>query len=230
VTADGGRAGQERRGGSAARGSELGAHGFLGAVLAGGRNTRYGDHKALAEVGGVPIAARAARALDEAGCRPVVLIANEPGVYAPLELPQRPDARAGLGPLGGIHAALLWARDEGLPGAVVVAGDMPFAAPGLLRELARGAAAPGVDAAVPESPGKRGVEPLCAAYGVSCLPAVEAAIAGGGGRIVGFYERIVLKRMDAARVARFGDPRVLFRNVNTPADRAAADRLREAAP
>ncbi|HSM35616.1 MAG TPA: molybdenum cofactor guanylyltransferase [Longimicrobiales bacterium] len=230
MTADEGLGATRGRGAPSAAGSDGDEHGFLGAVLAGGRNTRYGDHKALAEVGGVPIAARAARALGEAGCHPVVLIANEPGVYAPLGLPLRSDARAGLGPLGGIHAALLWVRDEGLPGAVVVAGDMPFAAPELLRELARRAAAPGVDAAVPESPGKRGVEPLCAAYAVSCLPAVEAAVAGGGGRIVGFYESISLDRVEAARVARFGDPGVMFRNVNTPADRAAADRLHEAAP
>jgi molybdopterin-guanine dinucleotide biosynthesis protein A len=198
---------------------------FLGAVLAGGRNTRYGAHKALEAVGGTPIALRAARALRLAGCRPVVLIANEPEVYAPLGLPSRPDSRPGLGPLGGLHAALLWALEEGGAGALVVAGDMPFASPELLGALATRVGSEGVDAAVPESEGRRGVEPLCAAYAVSCLPAIEATLAAGGGPIVGFYDRLAVARIPRAEVAAYGDADVLVRNVNTPAERDEAERL-----
>lgn len=200
-------------------------HGFLGAVLAGGGNTRYGAHKALATVGGVRIAERAAGALARAGCAPVVLIANDARAYAPLGMVMRPDARPGFGPLGGIHAALAWARDEGRPGAVVVAGDMPFAHAGLLRALAARAAGAACDAAVPESGGKRGVEPLCAAYAVACLPAVEEALTHGGGRIVGFYDHVRVERIPRAEVAAFGDERALFLNVNTPEQRASAERL-----
>jgi len=199
-------------------------HGFLGAVLAGGRNTRYGAHKALETVGGQRIARRAADALARAGCEPVVLIANDVRAYAALGLATRPDARPGLGPLGGIHAALAWARDEARPGAVVVAGDMPFAHADLLRTLAMRAAEPRCDAAVPESGSKRGVEPLCAAYSVACLTAVEDALAGGGGRIVGFYADVRVDRMPRGEVAAFGDERVLFLNVNTPEQRARAER------
>jgi molybdopterin-guanine dinucleotide biosynthesis protein A len=205
-------------------------HRFLGAILVGGRNTRFGAHKALARVDGVRIAERAASALAEAGCEPVVLIANEPEAYAGLGLPHRPDARLGLGPLGGIHAALSWARDAGRPGAVVVAGDMPFAPPALLRALAELASEPEADAAVPESPGRRGVEPLCAAYGVACLAAIEARAAAGGGAIVGFYEDVRVERMGRRRVAEFGDPRRMFLNVNTRAELAVAERLAGAPP
>lgn len=203
----------------------MSGHGFLGAVLAGGRNTRFGGHKALARVDGVRIARRAARALEEAGCSPVVLIANEPRAYAGLGLPQRADARPGLGPLGGIHAALAWAREEDRNGAVVVAGDMPFAPAPLLRALAELAAAPDTDAAVPESGGRRGVEPLCAAYAVACLPAVEARLRDGGGPIIAFYDDVRVHRLGRERVAEFGDPGRMFLNVNTRAELDVAELL-----
>jgi molybdopterin-guanine dinucleotide biosynthesis protein A len=213
-----------------ARADAPATHGFLGAILVGGKNTRFGDHKGMARVGGVRIADRARRALAEAGCARVVLIANEPEAYAPLGLPSRADERAGLGPLGGLHAALLWANELGAPGALVVAGDMPFVSPGLLRELAESAAGPETDAAVPRSDGKRGLEPLCAAYALACLPAIEENAHGGGARLVSFYDDVRVRAMPKDRVRTFGDPARLFQNVNTRAELEEAERLASGAP
>ena len=139
-----------------------------------------------------------ANAPDAAGWRPGL------AVY--------PDVVPGMGALGGILTAV-----ETLGAVVCVAWDMPFVPAALLRELAAGLAS--ADVVVPESGGsRRGVEPLCAAYGAACGPAIRAALARGDQRAVGFHADVRVARLAAARVLMYGDPGVLFFNVNTPED------------
>lgn len=81
---------------------------ILGCVLAGGQSSRFGSDKALAELDGRSLIARAVDTL--AGwCEYVVVVGRETAP-APC-LPDWP--RPGMGPLGGIAAALHLARDEG---------------------------------------------------------------------------------------------------------------------
>src|SRR5690554_2616955 len=84
----------------------------FGAILAGGRNVRYGAPKALAELVGERIIDRVRRALEPIA-PDLILIANDAEVYAPVGLPMRPDLRPGLGALGGVLTALTWAREAG---------------------------------------------------------------------------------------------------------------------
>ncbi|HSH46284.1 MAG TPA: molybdenum cofactor guanylyltransferase [Longimicrobiales bacterium] len=200
----------------------------LGAILAGGESRRYGAPKALAEVGGARIIDRVIVALG-AVCDDLVLIANEPELFADLALPTRPDDRPGLGALGGIHTALRWAVEEGRPGVLAVACDMPFLSVALLERLREGAfgtATPdGPDLVVPASRSRRGVEPLCAAYGTGCLPAIEAEFGRGESHIVGFYDDVSVDRIPLEEVARLCDPAVAFMNVNTREERDRADAL-----
>ncbi len=194
----------------------------FGAILAGGRNSRYGSHKALATVGGRLIIERIQAALH--GATPdLILIANEPDRYAQVGLPVRPDAVAELGALGGIYSALRWARDEGRPGIIAVACDMPFIAPRLLADLM--AAASDADIVVPESGGRRGIEPLCAYYASTCIPAIESAIARGDRRVIGFYDDLRVHRVPLEQVRALGDPEILFLNVNTPEERSRAEEI-----
>jgi molybdopterin-guanine dinucleotide biosynthesis protein A len=194
----------------------------LGAILAGGRNRRFGAHKALATVAGRPIIERVQWALGQV-TRDLILIANEPEPYAGVGLRLRPDAVRELGALGGIHSALLWAREEGRPGILAVACDMPFLEPRLLALLLADATA--AEVVVPESGGRRGVEPLCAYYATACLPAIEAAVARGDRQVIGFYDEVRVRRIPLAQVRTFGDPAVLFLNVNTPEERVRAEAL-----
>lgn len=200
---------------------------LIGAILAGGRNTRYGAHKALAEVGGLRIVDRVRRALDEA-TGTVVLIANEPDVYAAVGLPMRPDARPGLGPLGGIHTALLWAGESGATAALAVACDMPFVPAELLRwlreEWARDDEA-SPDIVVPESTSRRGAEPLCALYSTRCIEPIEARADAGDLRMIGFWEDVAVRTIPLERVRTLGEPDVLFMNVNTPEELERAEAL-----
>lgn len=196
-----------------------------GVILAGGAASRFGGApKGLERVAGRRIIDRVATALREVTDE-LLLVANAadasdwlPGVRVV------PDQRAGAGALGGLHTALSQAAGP----VLLVAWDMPFVSAALLGELRRlgegGAAAPRADAVLPESDGsRRGVEPLCAWYATSCLPAIEQALDAGDLRVVGFHDAVRIVRMPIERVRDFGDPARLFSNVNTPADLAAAE-------
>jgi molybdopterin-guanine dinucleotide biosynthesis protein A len=195
----------------------------LGAVLAGGASRRFGAPKALAEVGGVRVVDRVTAALGHVvpqSC--IVAIANDAELAHAIGLPYRGDVLDGVGALAGIHAALIWARERGCRGVLAVACDLPFLDARLLALLLERSAA--ADAVLPESTGPRGVEPLCAYYGTGCIDAIEAAAARGDARLVGFLGDVRLARIPIHVVRSFGDPERLFRNMNTPADHAAAQR------
>lgn len=201
----------------------------FGAILAGGENSRYGAPKALAPVGGVPIVERVAAALRQV-TPDLVVSANEPGLFTSLGVPIHPDERPGLGPLGGIHTALLRAQEAGRLGILAVACDMPFPSVALLKRMAAlafpvadGGETP--DLALPSSPGPRGVEPLFAAYRTSCLPAMGAALERGDRRMIGFHHAVSVHTLSRQEVEALCDPAVAFLNVNTPEDRERAERL-----
>jgi molybdopterin-guanine dinucleotide biosynthesis protein A len=187
-------------------------------ILAGGNASRYGGApKGLERVGGRRIIDRVADALRPA-TDDLLLIANDPaaGEWLP-GVRHAVDVRPGLGSLGGIHAALVRA---GTP-VLVVAWDMPFVPAGLLADLrAAGAEA---DVAVAESGSRRGVEPLCAYYGPGCVAAIERRLDAQDRRVVGFFDDVTVVRVGADVVARYGDPSVIFMNVNSPEDLGLAE-------
>jgi molybdopterin-guanine dinucleotide biosynthesis protein A len=173
--------------------------------------------KGLERVAGERIIDRVAAAL-----RPVtddlLLVANDPAAAGWLDGTRvQPDIVPNAGGLGGIHAALHAARAP----VLIVAWDMPFVPSALLARLR--ALGEGADVAVPESGSRRGVEPLCAFYAPSCLPAIEQSLADGDRRVIGFHERVRVARLPADEVSAFGDPALLFMNVNTPDDLARAE-------
>ena len=189
-----------------------------GVVLAGGLSTRYGGlPKGLERVRGVRIIDRVRAALE-----PVVddllLIANDDRASEWLpDVPRAGDVLRDVGSVAGIHAALVHA---GTP-VVVVAWDMPFVPPELLRTLRD--AGQDSDAAVPESDSRRGLEPLCAYYSPACTGAIERRIAAGDRRVIAFYDDVRVARVPAEVVSQFGDPALLFMNVNTPEERVRAE-------
>lgn len=191
-----------------------------GVILAGGRATRYGGTaKGLERVAGRRIIDRVADAL-RAVCDDLLLVANDPDASSWLPgVRCAPDVLPGLGSLGGIHAALAHARGP----VLVVAWDMPFVTAPLLADLRALGTAPGVDAAVPESDSKRGVEPMCAYYGAACLAPIERRLAEGDRRVIAFYGDVRVALLGVEAVARHGDPARLFMNVNTPDDLALAE-------
>jgi molybdopterin-guanine dinucleotide biosynthesis protein A len=171
-------------------------------------------------VGGERILDRLERTMREALGQAPLLVANAPdaGTWRP-DLRVRPDLRPGLGSLGGIYTAVA----EAPAPVVCVAWDMPFVPSALVRALADGLAR--YDAVLPESDGRRGVEPLCAAYGPACLEPIAARLDAGDLRAIAFHPSISVGILPLAEVRAYGDPAFLFFNVNTADDLARADDL-----
>ena len=190
-----------------------------GAVLAGGAARRYGGRpKGLLEVGGRRILDRVVDAVAAATGTLPLLVANAPDATTwRLDLTTVSDARPGTGSLGGIYTAV--AAGEGP--VLCVAWDMPFVHIPLLAALVRDSAA--WEAFLPESDGRRGVEPLCAVYGPACRAAIERRLDAGDLRAIAFHPDVRVGILPLARVREFGDPDELFFNVNTPEDLERAE-------
>ncbi len=191
------------------------------AILAGGGATRFaGRPKGLEVVGGERILDRLVAECERAFGEPPLLVANAPEARAwRPDLRVVPDTRPGLGSLGGIYTAVL----EAPAPVVCVAWDMPFVSAELLAALAAGLTT--YDAFLPESDGRRGVEPLCAAYGPACAGAITASADAGDLRAIGFHSRVRVGVLPLADVGRLGDPARLFYNVNTADELARAEAL-----
>src|ERR1043166_1200229 len=190
-----------------------------GAIIAGGAATRMdGRPKGLLEVGGRRILDRLVDTFIEAlGTLPLLVATAPEAASWRGDLRVVPDRRPGTGTLGGLWTAVVEAQAP----VVCVAWDMPFVPPGLLRELAAGLA--DHDVCIPASGGRRGVEPLCAGYGPACGPAMAAALDRGDLRAVAFHEAVRVRILGEDRIRRFGDPALLFFNVNTADDLVRAN-------
>jgi len=192
-----------------------------GAVLAGGAASRYGGApKGLVEVAGRRILDRVVDGVQAVTGAPPLLIANAPGASAwRPDLKTIPDARPGCGSLGGIYTAVTAAPEP----VLCVAWDMPFVPECLLRVLIEGAG--NYDAFLPESSGRRGLEPLCAVYGPACGPAIERRLETGDLKAISFHADVRVGILSLAQDRAFGDPAELFFNVNTPDDLERAEAL-----
>lgn len=173
-----------------------------GAVLCGGRGTRFGDpHKALRRLpDNTCAAARALAALAGAGCTPLLISANDPAPYATFGLPVIPDRRPGCGPLGGITAAL--AQHAPL---CLLAGDMfRFNATCVRRLL------DAFDGRLCVAWGQQ-MEPLCVVAGPAILPEALAALDRGECSVYRLWQRL-------HAVAVHFDDATIFADLDTPED------------
>ena len=192
-------------------------------MLAGGAARRYGGTpKGLLTVGKRRILDRVVDTiLAVTGERPLLIAnASDAASWRP-DLATVPDVRPGLGTLGGIHTAVTTAAGP----VLCVAWDMPFVPQALLRLLSDRMATGEYDAVLPESSGRRGLEPLCAIYGPACAPAIARRLDQGDLMAISFHADVRVGIVPLAEVRRFGDPEELFFNVNTPDDLARAEAL-----
>jgi molybdopterin-guanine dinucleotide biosynthesis protein A len=175
-----------------------------GFVLAGGASTRMGRNKAFLMLGGRTLLEIAAAAVREAAGN--VTIIGPPEIYRDFGFPVIPDRTVGAGPLAGIETALSQTSAEW---NLMVACDMPRVTPGLLvRIMEEAEGHPDAGCILPIS-GEGLVEPLCAAYRKSILPAISEALSRGVRKVTGALppESIHYLRMTGADE---------FQNINTP--------------
>lgn len=170
---------------------------ILGTVLAGGKSSRFGSDKALAEVGGHTLIGQAVDALS-GWCDHVIVVGRE---TAPA--PTLPDwPTAGMGPLGGIAAALRYAEDAGYE-IVLTCGVDSLGLPEDLPTLLAPAPAYLADQPV------IGLWPASAAATVSAILESDARHS-----MLAFAEAIGARAVKADHKPA---------NINTPADLAAAE-------
>ncbi len=189
--------------------------GLAGVILCGGRSARMGVDKATIQFEGMTLLERAVARLGDV-CNPLLIA---PGGTPATVSGRRAiaDAAPNAGPLGGIVAALRASPHRLL---AVVAVDLPWVDPGLIRVLADRIG--DRDVALCETGG--GIEPLHAVYSTSILAAAESALAGPDRSL-----RRVIRMANALRVpetewrgAGFSDLFAL--NLNTPEDLAEVSR------
>lgn len=203
--------------------------GVIGVALAGGASRRMGRDKASLSIAGEPLLGRSVARLRRALAE--VIVVGTPAL-APLVPMTRivPDAWPGRGPLGALATALdaLHALDA-LDAAdaewvLLVACDMPFIQPALLREIARLAlTTPDVDAVAPRGP--RGLEPLHAAYHRRCLPLAIARLSGADVSLQGLLAALRVREVSAEVTQRLDPTGYSTFNANTPEEWSRALRL-----
>jgi molybdopterin-guanine dinucleotide biosynthesis protein A len=181
-----------------------------GVVLAGGQSRRMGRDKALLELSGETLLARAVRLLS-AVTTELLVVGRQALDGSPSSVRIVPDEQPGLGPLGGIATALRTMRTQH---ALVVACDMPLLQPALLRLLLSLAAQ--ADAIVPRS--AQGPEPLHAVYSAGCLPAVDACLRDGERAVSALLARVRTQYVEPREWAPYDPDGLSFLNVNTPDD------------
>ncbi len=165
---------------------------MLGAILAGGQARRFGSDKAQALYGGERLIDRVSAALLTQCEALVVCGREEPGFAC---IPDWPEA--GLGPLGGLAAALRHAGEAGF-GYVLSAGvDVPDLPHDLAEMLA------GDGAAIVES------QPVVGLWPAEAASVLDGFLSEGGRSLYRFADHIGARRIDL--------PRPLL-NVNRPED------------
>ncbi|MBX9898258.1 MAG: molybdenum cofactor guanylyltransferase [Qipengyuania sp.] len=166
----------------------------LGAVLAGGRASRFGSDKAVAKAGGQALLDIALAALAPQ-CDAVCVVGRRaPGLASLADWPA-----PGMGPLGGIAAALRHAGERGFAEVLTVPVDVPDLPPDLRARLE-------------PAPACLADLPVAGLWPIGALPLLEAIVTRPGRHAVRDFATAC-----EARLVALGHP---LANINTPADLA----------
>jgi molybdenum cofactor guanylyltransferase len=185
-----------------------------GAVLAGGRSSRFGLDKALASWRGQILLEHALAGLS--GCAERFVVGGEDARYGFIGVRVYPDLEPHRGSLFGLARALEVAAQ---PRVAATACDMPRLTGAYWAFLA---SLEGADVVIPENATGQ-LEPLAAIYAKTCLPLVRDAIEESQLKMTGWLERASVRVVPWVDLeSRFGLD--VFRNVNTRADLERARR------
>ncbi len=179
-------------------------------VLAGGQSSRMGADKALLEWQEGTLLDRAvSTARDVAPITRIVGPRERFAAYGEVV----EDVYRDRGPLAGIHAALAASTTEL---NLILAVDMPFVEPNLLRFLVTRAREGSPVVTVPKVGG--GWQPLCAVYRRSFAEVAERALREGRNKIDALFTQVPVCVVNEPELRHLGFEASLFDNLNTRAE------------
>ena len=183
-----------------------------GVILAGGTNTRFdGRIKANLIIDGRTIISRITDILNQVFSE-IIIVTNTPeefGEYSRYKIVS--DQFRMVGPLGGIHAAMITSTGEAL---FVVAGDMPLIEKSMIIRQIEYFQNNKCDILVPVV--NQNIEPLHAIYNISILKRLEGYLSGDYEYAVRDFFKIV-----DVNYMQFSDSEKIknaFTNINSPND------------
>ncbi|NPV26320.1 MAG: molybdenum cofactor guanylyltransferase [Firmicutes bacterium] len=189
-----------------------------GIILSGGKSSRMQMNKAFLIIDRERIIEHIISVLRQI-LREIVIVTNEPELYAGLGGKVVSDVIPQQGPLSGVHAGLLAASHQH---GFVVACDMPFVSVQLIQYLL-GQTTAEDDVVVPRLGPY--LQPLHAVYSKRCIPAIEECLHHDIHKLTAFYSRVRVKYIEEELIRQLADPDEVFFNVNTPADYELACQL-----
>jgi molybdopterin-guanine dinucleotide biosynthesis protein A len=196
--------------------------GFTVAIVAGGKSSRMGTDKSFVRLLNKPLIEHVMERVSDLGQDDTILITNRPADYDHLRLPMYTDVLPEKGSLGGIYTAVHYSRSKY---TLVVACDMPFVNPRLLRHMVSllGEKDGPFDVVVPRVNGYP--EGLHAIYGKACLLPIEKRLKLDQLKVIGFYNDVRVRYLDEAEYLPFDPTGHSFQNINTPDEIHNAENL-----
>jgi len=184
---------------------------ITGVVLAGGRSSRFGSNKALALLHGKPLIKHVADTVASI-FNDCLVVTNTPEQYGFLNMPMVRDRYENMGPLAGIHAALLQITT---PRAFVVACDMPYLSPELIQYLCT-INEQEYDVIIPWL--EKGQEPLCGIYHKKSAAVIESYLKQKVCQIIRALEDLHVRRVSEREIFAVTGDLACFKNINRPTD------------
>jgi molybdopterin-guanine dinucleotide biosynthesis protein A len=199
----------------------------IGYVLAGGASSRFGNDKALVDLGGKAVLERTLEFLRESGVHEVIVVGRK-AKYGRFGAQCVKDRWPGEGPLGGIITALdkTVLNKFGYRWSLILSCDMPFLTSEWLRFLIARALQSASEVVIPKS--AHGWEPLCACWRVSALETILPLFKAGTRKVTEALNALDVEVLDEKDWKRFDSSGRLFWNMNTMADYDEARRILQA--
>lgn len=181
---------------------------MTGIILAGGRSSRMGRDKSLLPWNDADLLHTVIGKVSQV-CDDIVLVSNQPRNLTVKDIRVVKDIIPDMGPLGGIHAGLTYAR---YPFAFVTACDMPYIVPQAIEFLFH-EATDDWDIVIPVS-GEM-FEPTYCVYKKTCLPVIETLLKQGERRVAKIFPMLRVKHIDIEVLRQFDTNLTMFTNINT---------------
>lgn len=185
-------------------------------ILAGGKSSRFGSDKALANYNRNTLIHNAIE-LAKGVTNNIIIISNQDG-YDQLEFPVFPDIHIDKGPIGGIHSGLINSNSEL---NFVLAADMPHVTLALIKYTVNKATI-NSNSVIPIANGHP--EPLCGVYCKRAITTIENCIREDKLKMMDVLKELKADYIDVNNEMSFYSP-YLFLNINTVEDLKIANRL-----